>query len=109
MGSIAVPTVRDIHSAHAYRGGSKLAAGRSGAARSQTRSAEYIAVDLHAGADLRGGNKEAGGVKDADYIAAGDAVGGGEDNGHLGVGDAGERAGDGQAGGGGRARSSGRE
>jgi hypothetical protein len=51
----AVPTVRDIHSAHAYRGGSKLAAGRNGAARSQTRSAEYKAVDLHASADLRGG------------------------------------------------------
>ena len=56
-----------------------------------------------------GGNEEAGGVRDADYIAAGDAAGGGEDNGHLGVGDAGERAGDGQVGGGGRARSSGRE
>jgi hypothetical protein len=52
-----------------------------------------------------GGNEEAGGVKDVDSIAAG----GGEDNGHLGVGDARERAGDGQAGGGVLARSSGRE
>jgi len=56
---------------------------------------------------LRGTNEETGGIKHADPTSGGNAVGGFEDNGGLGVLDVGERADDGQAGGGRRAQSGG--